>query len=263
MMKVVILAGGYGTRLGNLTLEVPKPMVRISNYPILLHIINHFYSFGFKEFLICLGYKQEIVKDYFINMNFYKNNIAITENNVSIIENSDKYLFPDAEFKLIDTGLDSMTGKRLIRIKKFLKKNEPFFLTYGDGISSINLNKLLKFHKSHNGLATVTSVHPIARFGEIISNKDGLVNSFKEKPLVQDSWINGGYFIFESEFLNYIDNNKNQLLEKEPLERLVDDKKLYTYKYDGYWRCMDTPRDLKNIIEDVKSGLYPYALLND
>ena len=261
-MQVVILAGGLGTRLGNLTSEIPKPMVKICNYPILLQIINHFYTFGFKEFIICLGYKQEVIKEYFINMNFYSNNILISGDKISIIDNPKNKLFPEAKFKLIDTGLDSMTGQRLLRVKDFISKDNPFLLTYGDGISSVNLTKLLEFHKAHKGIGTVTSVHPSARFGEVIMNQDGLVNSFKEKPSVQDSWINGGFFVFEPEIFEYIDNNGNEMLEKRPLERLVENKELYSYRFDGYWRCMDTPRDLNSIIEDVKLGKYLYALKN-
>jgi len=262
-MKVVILAGGFGTRLGNLTQDIPKPMVKICGYPIILHIINHFYNFGCREFIICLGYKQEIIKEYFMNMNFYSKNIQVSENQISILEDNKNFLFPGADFQLIDTGLNTMTGKRLLKIKKFMNKEESFFLTYGDGISTINLNELYKFHRSHNGIATVTSVHPIARFGEVISNENGLVNSFKEKPAVQKSWINGGYFVFENDIFDFINEFDNEMLEQLPLEKLVAQRKLYTYKFDGYWRCMDTPRDLKNIIEDVKSGIYKYALLND
>ena len=261
-MQVVILAGGLGTRLGDLTSEIPKPMVKICNYPILLQIINHFYSFGHKDFVICLGYKQEVVKNYFLNMSFYNNNIEISGEKVSLIEENNN-LFPDATFKLIDTGLDTMTGKRLLKVKKFLKKDEPFYVTYGDGISAIDLNTLLEFHKAHNGIATVTSVHPSARFGEVLSNNIGLVNSFKEKPNVQDAWINGGYFVFEHNVFRYIDKSMNEMLEQNPLEKMVDEKQLYTYKFEGYWRCMDTPRDLNSIIEDVKCGRYPYALRNE
>tara|TARA_B100001989_G_scaffold3713_1_gene2513 strand:+ start:62910 stop:63701 length:792 start_codon:yes stop_codon:yes gene_type:complete len=262
-MQVVILAGGLGSRLGNLTSEVPKPMVQIGKYPILLQIINHFYYFGFKEFIICLGYKQNVIKEYFINMNFYNNNISISGDKISIIDKSHSNLFPEAEFKLIDTGLNSMTGERLLRIKDVLNKDKPFFLTYGDGISDVNLTELLKFHKSHEGIGTVTSVHPNARFGEVISNKYGLVSSFKEKPAVENSWINGGYFIFEQEFFDYIDKDKNEMLEQRPLERLVEKNNLYTFKFNGYWKCMDTPRDLNAITEDVKSGKYFYSLENE
>ena len=262
-MQVVLLAGGLGSRLGNLTSEVPKPMVQIGNYPIILQIINHFYSFGYKEFIICLGYKQNIIKEYFMNMNFYNNNISISGNKISIIGKSYFNFFPDAQFKLIDTGLNSMTGERLLRVRNFLNKDQPFFLTYGDGISEVNLTELLEFHKSHTGIGTVTSVHPSARFGEVLSNNDGLVNSFKEKPSVENSWINGGYFVFEQDFFEYIDKSKNEMLEQRPLERLVEKKKLYTYKFDGYWKCMDTPRDLNSITEDVKSGKYKYALKDE
>ena len=198
-----------------------------------------------------------------MNMNFYNNDISITGDKISIIDKSNLNLFPEAEFKLIDTGINSMTGERLLRIRDVLDNDQPFFLTYGDGISEVNLTKILEFHKSHKGIGTVTSVHPSARFGEVISNKDGLVNSFKEKPAVEKSWINGGYFIFEHEFLEYIDKDKNEMLEQRPLERLVEKQNLYTYKFDGYWKCMDTPRDLNSITEDVKSGKYLYALENE
>ena len=259
-MQVIILAGGFGSRLGNLTTDIPKPMVKVGKYPILLHIINHFYSFGFREFIICLGYKQEVIKEYFMKLKFFSNDLLISKETTEIIQPLKEDLFPEAEFKLIDTGLQSNTAQRLINVKSQINNEGPFFLTYGDGISSVNLRDLVSFHNSHKGIATVTSVHPSARFGEIISEKDGLVNYFKEKPAVQKSWINGGYFIFEKEVFDYLDIAKNEMLEKAPLERLVKNKNLYTYKFEGYWRCMDTPRDLKLITDELESDKYLYAL---
>ncbi len=261
-MQVVILAGGFGTRLGNLTTDIPKPMVKLGHYPILLHIINHFYSFGFREYILCLGYKQEVIKEYFMRMKFFDNDLFIKNGKTEIIKPLSNNLFPEAEFKLIDTGLKSNTAERLIKANSFINKEKPFFLTYGDGISSVDLDDLLKFHDSHNGCASVTSVHPNARFGEIISNNNGLVESFKEKPAVQNSWINGGFFIFDQEIFDYIDHSNNEMLEQGPLERLVEKNQLYSYKFEGYWRCLDTPRDLKLITEEVNSRKYPYYLSN-
>ena len=259
-MQVVILAGGYGTRLGSLTSDQPKPMVTVGRYPIILQLINHFYSYGLRSFIICLGYKEDIIKNYFLNLNYLNNDLLISSGNVSNLSNNSQNLFPEAEFILASTGLNSMTGKRLYNIKDYIKPSSPFFVTYGDGLSSIDLNKLTNFHNTHSGIATVTSVHPSARFGEVVFDESGLVSSFKEKPSVDSSWINGGFFIFNSDIFNYIDPEVNQMLEKDPLENLTKDKKLYTYKHNGYWRCMDTPRDRSAITEDIETGLYPSAL---
>ena len=261
-MQVVILAGGFGTRLGNLTTDIPKPMVKLGRYPILLHIINHFYSFGFREFVICLGYKQDVIKEYFMQMRFFDNDLFIKKGITEIMQPYRSNLFEEAEFKLIDTGLESNTAERLLKANSFISKENPFFLTYGDGISSLDLNELLKFHNSHNGCASVTAVHPSARFGEIITNNYGLVESFKEKPAVQNSWINGGFFIFNKEIFDYIDSENNEMLEQGPLERLVSKNQLHAYKFEGYWRCLDTPRDLKLITNEIQSKLYPYYLSN-
>ena len=215
-MKVVILAGGKGTRISEYTKSIPKPMIKIGSKPILEHIINYYMSYGFKDFLIAGGYKYSIIKNYFKK----KKKINI---------------------KVINTGLESLTGKRLVKLEKELKNT--FMLTYGDGLSNVNLDKLLKFHKKNKKKITITAVHPPARFGELtINNK--LVKEFEEKPQLQKGWINGGFFVVEPEFLKFI-GNKNVMLERSPMTKAVKTKNLAAYKHSGFWFCMDTLRDKK------------------
>ena len=220
-MKVVILAGGLGTRLSEYTKKIPKPMVKINKNPIIFHIMKHYAKFGFKDFFIAAGYKQQVLKNYFRKKNFgWKINI-------------------------IDTGPKTMTGGRLKRLKKYLK-NETFLLTYGDGISDVNINKLIKFHKKNKGFVTLTAVRPPARFGAI-KIKGKKVTYFKEKSKLNEGWINGGFFVFEKEIFNYIKNDQT-FLEKEPLSKIGSLKKLNAFKHNGFWQCMDTVRD-KEILE--------------
>ena len=223
-MKVVILAGGLGTRLSEYTKSIPKPMVKINGKPILLHIIEHYLKYGFDNFYIALGYKGKIIKQYFKN-----------------IENL-KY-----KVHLIETGLNTMTGGRLKRLKKQIG-NETFLLTYGDGISDVNLNQLVKFHKKNKKLITLTAVRPPARFGaiKIIGNK---VKTFKEKSKLDEGWINGGFFVMEPKFLNYIKGDST-FLERDPLEQASRKKQLFAYKHHGFWQCMDTKRD-KDYLESI------------
>ena len=220
-MKVVILAGGLGTRLSEYTKKIPKPMVKINKKPIIFHIMKHYAKFGFKDFFIAAGYKQQVLKNYFRNKNLgWKINI-------------------------IDTGQKTMTGGRLKRLKKYLK-NETFLLTYGDGLSDVNINKLIKFHKKNKGFVTLTAVRPPARFGAI-KIKGKKVTYFKEKSKLNEGWINGGFFVFEKEIFNYIKNDQT-FLEKEPLSKIGSLKKLNAFKHNGFWQCMDTVRD-KEILE--------------
>ena len=222
-MKVVILAGGLGTRMSELTKTIPKPMVKIKNIPILIHIMKHFSKAGFNEFYIALGYKGNVIK------NFFKKN---------------KFKW---KINLIETGKNTMTGGRLKRMKKYLK-TDSFFMTYGDGISNVNLKKLLKFHKKNKKIATLTAVRPPARFGSI-KIKGNLVKVFKEKSKLDEGWINGGFFVFEPNIFKYIKNDKT-FLEKEPLESISKKKELLAYKHQGFWQCMDTKRD-KDLIEKL------------
>ncbi len=223
-MKVVILAGGKGTRLAEFTKKIPKPMVKIKSKPMIYYIMSIFAKYGYKDFIIAAGYKQNYIKRYFKQKKF------------------------GWKIKVINTGLNSMTGGRLKRLKKYLN-NQKFFLTYGDGISNVNINKLLKFHNSNKGYATLTAVRPPARFGaiKILGKK---VKIFREKSTLDVGWINGGFFIFESEIFKYLKSDKT-ILEKEPLTNLGKQKKLNAYKHFGFWYCMDTIRD-KEIIEKSK-----------
>ncbi len=223
-MKVVILAGGLGTRLSEYTKSIPKPMVKINGKPILLHIIEHYLKYGFDNFYIALGYKGKIIKQYFKNIKNLKYKVH-----------------------LIETGLNTMTGGRLKRLKKKIG-NETFLLTYGDGISDVNLNQLVKFHKKNKKLITLTAVRPPARFGaiKIIGNK---VKTFKEKSKLDEGWINGGFFVIEPKFLNYIKGDST-FLERDPLEQASRKKQLFAYKHNGFWQCMDTKRD-KDYLERI------------
>ena len=222
-MKVVILAGGLGTRMSELTKTIPKPMVKINNKPILIHIMKHFSKAGFNEFYIALGYKGNVIKSFFKKNKF-------------------KW-----KINLIETGKNTMTGGRLKRMQKYLK-DDSFFMTYGDGISNVNLKKLLKFHKKNKKIATLTAVRPPARFGSI-KIKGNLVKVFKEKSKLDEGWINGGFFVFEPNIFKYIKNDKT-FLEKEPLESISKKKELFAYKHQGFWQCMDTKRD-KDLIEKL------------
>ena len=222
-MRVVILAGGMGSRMSELTKTIPKPMVKIKNKPILIHIMEHYSSLGFNEFFIALGYKGDVIKKFFRRKNF------------------------NWKVHLIDTGKNTMTGGRVKRLKKYLK-NERFFLTYGDGISNINIKKLLKFHKKHKKSATLTAVRPPARFGSI-KLKYNKVKIFKEKSKLDEGWINGGFFVFEPDIFKYIKNDQTYL-EREPLEIFSKKKQLMAFKHYGFWQCMDTKRD-KQLIEKI------------
>ena len=221
-MKCVILAGGKGTRISEYTKLIPKPMIKIGSKPILEHIINYYMKFGFNDFIIAGGYKYSINKNYFQKR---------------------KKL---AKIKVINTGNSSLTGKRLIKLKNEL--TDTFMLTYGDGLSNVDLNKLLKCHKKNKKKITMTAVHPPARFGELEIN-NSLVKRFEEKPQLQKGWINGGYFVVEPEFLKFI-GNKNVMLERSPLTKAVKTKNLAAYKHTGFWFCMDTLRD-KEVLETM------------
>ena len=222
-MKVVILAGGLGTRMSEITKTIPKPMVKILNKPILIHIMEHYYKYGFKEFYIALGYKGKVIKNFFKGKKF-------------------KW-----KTHLIETGKKTMTGGRLKRLSKFLK-NDHFLMTYGDGISNVNIKKLIQFHRKNKKIATLTAVRPPARFGSIKINGK-IVKVFREKSKLDEGWINGGFFVFDPKVFEYIKNDST-FLEKEPLEIISKKKQLIAYKHEGFWHCMDTLRD-KNFIEKI------------
>ena len=227
-MKVVILAGGKGTRLSEYTKKIPKPMVKINNIPIIVHIMKIYAKFGYKDFVIAAGFKSKIIKKYF-----------------------EKKIL-DWKIDVIDTGLNSMTGGRVKRLQKILN-NEKFFLTYGDGVSNININKLLKYHNQNKSTVTLTAVRPPARFGAI-KIKGKKVTMFREKSILDEGWINGGFFVVEPEIFKYIKNDKT-IFENYPLTKLGKEKKLFALKHKSFWYCMDTVRDKEILEKNLKSIL--------
>jgi glucose-1-phosphate cytidylyltransferase len=245
-MKVVILAGGFGTRISEETHLRPKPLIEIGGKPILWHIMNYYSNFGFDDFYILTGFKHELIKNYFLNFLINNDDVKIDLSNNHIKKlNKNTYNW---KITVINSGLNTMTGGRLLYMKKFLDENENFLVTYGDGLSNVNLNKLIKFHKRMNTIATLTAVNPPERFG-VVDIKENKVVSFREKPKKQGTRINGGFFVFNQSIMKYLKNEKT-ILEKEPLETLAKQNKLSAYQHDGFWQPMDTLRD-KNILENL------------
>ncbi len=241
MLKVVILCGGQGTRLGRETEAKPKPMVEVGDKPILWHIMKHYAYYGFKDFVLCLGYKGEVIRNYFLNyltLN-YDFTIHLTDGKVTF-RNKENNI--DWNITLIDTGLNAMTGARIKRIEKFID-SDTFMLTYGDGVSNINLKKLLAFHKAHGKIGTVSGVLPSSKFGEL-NIKGTKVVDFKEKAQFKSNYVNGGYFVFSKKFFKYLTDDDNCVLEKGPLEDLAKHGELMIFKHNQFWQCVDTIRDL-------------------
>jgi glucose-1-phosphate cytidylyltransferase len=244
-MKVIILAGGFGTRLSEYTESIPKPMVTIGGRPILWHIMKTYAHFGHKDFYLALGYKAEVIKEYFINYHSLNSDFTVDLSS-GIIK---QLQVDDTDWKvtLVNTGLKTMTGGRIKRLQQFVG-DQPFMLTYGDGVADINIDELLKFHKSHGKMVTLTTVRPSARFGDLEFDGDS-VSSFQEKPQLHEGWINGGFFICEPGIFDFIDND-SQMFEREPLERLVKAGQLMAYKHHGFWHSMDSKRD-RDILESL------------
>lgn len=245
-MKVIILAGGFGTRMGESTSIIPKPMVSIGGKPIIWHVMKTYAHFGHNDFYVALGYKAEVIKEYFLNYREVNADFTVDLSSGQITPHQLDSV--DWKVTLVDTGTDSMTGGRVKRMQSFIG-NETCMLTYGDGVADIDLYSLLSFHRSHGKMITVSAVRPPARFGEVEMN-GSLVTSFKEKPQMHDGWINGGYFVVEPEFFNLISDDST-LLEREPLEQAAKAGELMAYHHNGFWQCMDTKRDL-----DLLEGMW-------
>lgn len=254
-MKVAILAGGVGTRLAEETEIKPKPMVEIGGRPILWHIMRHYAHYGHKDFCVALGYRGESIKKYFIDFCSLQCNLTVNLQQGDIIKHSSN--MPDWTVSLIDTGAETMTGGRIKRLRPFIG-NDTFMLTWGDGVSDVNLNELLKFHRSHGKLATVTAVRPTARFGHLKFDGDRLVD-FTEKPQTQEGWINGAFFVLEPQVLDYIEGDQTQW-EREPMERLAHEGQLMAFRHTGFWQCMDTLRDKKLLQESWDKGSAPWKI---
>ena len=238
-MKTVILAGGFGTRLSEYTKLIPKPMVEIGGKPILWHIMKHYAHYGYKDFVVALGYKGEVIKDYFLQY-YARNNdftIDLSTGTVQYINEHTR----DWRVTLVDTGAASLTGGRVLRLKDVIGQ-EDFMMTYGDAVSDVNIGELVRRYREAGCLAMVTAVHPTARFGELQIDDEDFVRSFKEKPQVNQGWINGGFFVLSPKVFDYIENDLTTF-EAEPLERLAAEGQLKTYRHEGFWQCMDTARD--------------------
>lgn len=249
-MKVVILAGGLGTRLSEETVLKPKPMVEIGDMPILWHIMKIYSSHGFNDFVICLGYKGYVIKEYFANYFLHKSDVTINlkENSIKV---HDSYAEP-WNITLVDTGLDTMTGGRIKRVRQHLG-DETFLLTYGDGVSDVNIRESVEFHKQHGKLCTVTTVQPSGRFGAINLGSNSEVTSFAEKPKGDGAWINGGFFVCEPAVIDYIAEDATSW-EKEPMEQIATHGQMMSFKHEGFWKPMDTLRDRLELDKEWRNG---------
>ena len=249
-MKVVILTGGFGTRLSEETDVKPKPMIEIGGIPILWHIMKIYSKYDFNEFIICLGYKGYVIKEYFSNYFLHLSDVTIELATGKLKIHNCKS--EDLKVTLIDTGINTQTGGRIKRIKDYIN-NETFMLTYGDGLADINIHNLVNFHKKHGKLATVTAVNPPGRFGTILIDDNSTIVEFNEKPVSGGGWINGGFFVLESDIFNYIKGDETYW-EREPLENLAKDGELIAYKHTGFWKPMDTLRDRRELEKIWNSG---------
>lgn len=256
-MKVVILAGGFGTRISEESHLKPKPMIEIGERPILWHIMKTYSYYGFNDFVICIGYKAYCIKEYFAHYFLHESDITFDfrNDNERIVHNHSAEPW---RVTLVNTGIETMTGGRVKKIQPFVG-NEPFMLTYGDGVSNVNINELVRYHKENKKIATVTSVQPGGRFGALDLTKENQVKGFREKPKGDGHWINAGFFVFEPQIFDYISGDST-VLEKEPLEKLARHKELVAFKHSGFWQPMDTLRD-KLYLEDLwKTGEAPWKI---
>jgi glucose-1-phosphate cytidylyltransferase len=254
-MKVCILAGGLGTRLSEETSVKPKPMVEIGGQPILWHIMKGYAAFGFKEFVIALGYRGDIIKDYFVNYRLRNHSLTVALSSGEVTVHDGESL--DWTVHLLDTGLNTQTGGRIKRLAEYIG-DEPFMLTYGDGVANLNINDLLAFHHKHGRLATVTAVRPPARFGSMVFSGD-IITQFEEKPQIGEGWINGGFFVLNPAVGNYIEGDLT-LWEQEPMERIAAEGQLAAFRHTGFWQCMDTLRDKRLLDTLWQTGEAPWKV---
>jgi glucose-1-phosphate cytidylyltransferase len=257
-MKTVILCGGFGTRIREVEESLPKPMLPIGGFPILWHIMKYYASYGQNEFVLCLGYKGETIKDFFLNYKERISDFTITLDHSSPLIYHNGFKEADWKVTLADTGLNAMTGARVFRIKKYIEKDSTFLLTYGDGVGDIDINALLNFHHSHGKVVTVTGVQPPGRFGELDINNANQVTGFNEKPQSGGGYINGGYFVCNSRLFDYIEDRENLIFEKDVINKVVADGQLMVYKHNGFWQPMDTSREYILLNELFNKGKAPW-----
>jgi len=257
-MKVVILAGGYGTRIRDVADDIPKPMIPIGPYPILWHIMKLFAHYNHKEFVLCLGYKGQAIKQFFLNYEAYTRDLTIRFGTPGGVTYHSEHDESDWQVTLVDTGLRAMTGARIARIRKHVG-NDDFMLTYGDGVSDVDLSKLLEFHRSHGRVLTVTGVRPPGRFGEMAASADGRVLEFNEKPQASGGRISGGFFVASPRLFDYLDDREDLVFEQGPLRQLVADGQMMMYEHDGFWQPLDTGREHQLLNSLYDQGNAPWV----
>ena len=256
-MKTIILAGGFGTRISEESLTKPKPMIEIGGQPILWHIMKEYSYYGFNDFIICAGYKQNVIKEYFWNYYLNRSDISFDfskDNEISILNN----VAEPWRVTVVDTGLNTFTGGRIKRVQEYIG-DETFLLTYGDGVCDVNISDVVKWHKKNNKYATMTAVQPGGRYGALEIDDESIVNNFAEKRKEDGGWINGGYMVLEPEVFDYIDGDKT-VFEQGPLERLSDEGQLQAYKYKGFWHCMDTMKDKTELEDMIEMNSAPWMI---
>lgn len=256
-MKTVILCGGQGTRIRGVADDLPKPMIPIGGLPILWHIMKHYAEAGLDDFVLCLGYKGQVIKDFFLNYEAHTRDLTIKLGGKPSLR---YHSAPSESWRvtLADTGQSSMTGARVRRVRRYLDDGKSFALTYGDGVGDVDLKKLVKFHESHGRIVTVTGVRPPGRFGELVSRADGRVTEFNEKPQASGGRISGGFFVCRPELFDYLEGGDDLSLEEEPMRRLAKDGQLMVYEHDGFWHPMDTFRDYKLLNDLCERGKAPW-----
>ncbi len=257
-MKVVILCGGQGTRIRDVNENIPKPLIPVGRLPILWHIMKYYASMGHKEFVLCLGYKGQAIKDFFLNYESQTRDFSITLGASKEIEYHTDHEESDWRVTLADTGLEAMTGARIRKIRKYIGDDRHFMLTYGDGVGDIDIDGLFKFHVDHGRILTVTGVRPPGRFGELMESPEGLVTEFNEKPQATGGRISGGFFVCNREIFDYLDEREDLMFEQEPMRKLVAEGQMMMYKHDGFWQPMDTGRDYLHLNSLVAKGEAPW-----
>lgn len=259
-MKVVILCGGYGTRIRDVADNIPKPMIPIGGLPILWHIMKYYAHWGHREFILCLGYKGDVIKDFFLNYEAHTRDFTISLGSSKSIQYHSDHDESDWHVTLADTGTDAMTGARIRKIRNYIGADKDFLLTYGDGVGNIDLGKLAAFHARHGKVLTVSGVRPPGRFGELMNGADGVVTEFNEKPQATAGRISGGFFVCRRELFDYLDDREGLTFEQEPMRRLVGERQMMIYEHDGFWQPMDTYRDYQLLNRLIENDQAPWRI---
>jgi glucose-1-phosphate cytidylyltransferase len=257
-LKTVILCGGYGTRIRDVADDIPKPMIPVGGLPILWHLMKYYATFGHRDFVLCLGHRGQAIKDFFLNYEAHTCDFTVTLGNSKSVAYHTAHEEANWRVTLAETGLDTMTGGRIRRIRHYIADDPCFLLTYGDGVSNIDLEKLIAFHRSHGRILTVTGVRPPGRFGELMSDAEGLVTEFNEKPQATGGRISGGFFVCQRELFDYLEDRDDLVFEQEPMRALVRERQLAVYEHDDFWQCMDTYRDWHLLNGLLEQGRAPW-----